>query len=42
VEQRRQEREREALAQRYANYAQSTANPVSFEQYLELMRHMSE
>ncbi|HZO51334.1 MAG TPA: DEAD/DEAH box helicase family protein [Bryobacteraceae bacterium] len=42
VEQRRQEREREALAQRYADYAQSTANPVSFEQYLELMRHMSE
>ncbi len=33
MEQRRAEREREALAQRYATYAQSTDDPVSFEKY---------
>jgi hypothetical protein len=38
VEQRRVEREREALAQRYASYAQSSDCPVTFEQYVELMR----
>ena len=27
------EREREALAQRYAEYAQSTDSPVTFEQF---------
>ncbi len=37
VESRRAEREREALAQRYANYAANTASPVTFEQYLEVM-----
>lgn len=37
VEQRRREREREALAQRYAAYAQSTDNPVNFEQFLEIV-----
>jgi superfamily II DNA or RNA helicase len=42
VEQRRQEREREALAQRYATYAQSTETPVSFEQFAEIMRQLSE
>ena len=42
VEQRRQEREREALAQRYATYAQSTQTPVSFEQFAEIMRQLSE
>jgi hypothetical protein len=42
VEQRRVEREREALAQRYATYAQSTDTPVRFEQYAEIMRQMSE
>ena len=42
VEQRRQEREQEALAQRYAAYAQRTPNPVNFDQYLEIMRQMSE
>jgi len=42
VEQRRHEREREMLAQRYADYAQSTANPVNFDQYVEIMRHFSE
>lgn len=42
VEQRRLEREREALAQRYATYAQSTSNPVTFEQFVEVMRRLSE
>lgn len=42
VEQRRLEREREALAQRYAAYAQSSENPVSFEQYLEIMGKLHE
>ena len=37
VESRRAEREREALAQRYASYAASTASPVTFEQYMEVM-----
>lgn len=37
VESRRAEREREALAQRYAHYAASNPNPVTFEQYLEVM-----
>jgi superfamily II DNA or RNA helicase/very-short-patch-repair endonuclease len=38
VEQRRVEREQEALAQRYSAYAQSTDNPVSFEQFAEVVR----
>lgn len=42
VEQRRLEREREALAQRYAAYAQSTSNPVTFEQFLEVMRKLND
>jgi superfamily II DNA or RNA helicase len=42
VEQRRAEREREALAQRYAAYAQSTENPVSFEQFLEIVSQLGE
>lgn len=37
VESRRAERELEALAQRYAAYAASTPNPVTFDQYLEVM-----
>jgi superfamily II DNA or RNA helicase len=37
VEQRRAEREREALAQRYAAYVQSTDNPVTFDQFLEIV-----
>jgi len=41
VEQRRVEREREALAQRYSVYAQSTDNPVSFEQFAEIVRQAS-
>lgn len=42
VEMRRSEREQEALAQRYAVYAQSTPNPVTFEQFVQLMRLLSE
>jgi hypothetical protein len=42
VEQRRQEREMEALAQRYATYAQSTETPVSFDQFAEIMRQIGE
>jgi superfamily II DNA or RNA helicase len=40
VEQRRDEREREALAQRYAAYAQSTSSPVTFTQFEEIMRKL--
>ncbi len=40
VEQRRQEREREALAQRYAVYAQNSPEPVTFEQYLEIIKEL--
>lgn len=42
VEQRRQEREREALAQRYATYAQTAEAPVTFDQYAEIMRQLGE
>jgi superfamily II DNA or RNA helicase/very-short-patch-repair endonuclease len=38
IEARREEREREALAARYASYAASTESPVSFEQYVEVLR----
>ena len=38
VEQRRAEREREALAQKYSAYAQDNANPVSFEQFVSIMK----
>lgn len=37
VEQRKQERRIEALAQRYSIYAQSTENPVSFAQFQEIL-----
>jgi superfamily II DNA or RNA helicase/very-short-patch-repair endonuclease len=42
VEKRRMEREQEALAQRYANYAQTTTTPVTFEQFVQVMRQFSE
>ena len=42
IERRRMEREREAFAQRYAQYAQTTKNPVPFEQYLQIMRMTGE
>lgn len=38
IEQRRTEREMEALAERYARYAQSTPNPVTFDQYVAIVR----
>lgn len=37
VEQRRREREQEALAQKYAAYAQSHESPVTFEQFVAVM-----
>lgn len=42
VERRRVEREQEALAQRYSVYAQSTTNPVTFEQFVQVMRQFDD
>ena len=42
VETRRVEREKEALAQRYSAYVQSTNNPVTFEQFIQVMRQFNE
>jgi superfamily II DNA or RNA helicase/very-short-patch-repair endonuclease len=42
VEQRRGEREIEALAQRYAAYAQGTKTPVTFDQFVEIMKNLRE
>lgn len=42
VEQRRAERELEGMAQKYAAYASSSPNPVTFHQYVELMRDLRE
>lgn len=42
IEQRKAEREEEALAQHYAAYAQSTLQPVSFEQFKQIVRLMHE
>lgn len=42
VEQRRGEREMEALAQRYARYAQSSPNPLTFAQYVEVIKSINE
>jgi hypothetical protein len=42
IEQRRVEREREAFAQRYAQYVQTTPQPVPFEQYVTILRMMGE
>ena len=42
VEQRRSEREVEALSARYAKYAQSTQTPVTFDQYIEIIRSQGE
>lgn len=41
VEQARLERERQALAQRYADYVQSTENPVTFDQYAAIMAQLA-
>lgn len=42
IETRRLEREKEALAQRYSAYVQSTNNPVTFEQFIQVMRQFNE
>jgi superfamily II DNA or RNA helicase len=42
VERRREERETEALAQRYAAYAQGTSSPVTFEQFVEILKNLRE
>lgn len=42
IEQRKAEREAEALAQRYSTYAQSTLHPVTFEQFKQIVRLMHE
>lgn len=42
VEQRRAEREMEGLAQKYAAYVATSANPVTFQQYVELLRGLHE
>lgn len=42
VEQRRAERELEGMAQRYAAYVATSPNPVTFQQYVELMRDLRE
>jgi superfamily II DNA or RNA helicase len=42
VEQRRAEREREALAQKYSAYAQNNATPVSFEQFVSIMKMLNQ
>lgn len=42
VEKRRLEREQEALAQRYSTYVQSTENPVTFEQFIQVMRQFDD
>jgi superfamily II DNA or RNA helicase len=42
VEQRREEREMEGLAQHYARYAQSSPNPLTFEQYVEVIKSLNE
>jgi superfamily II DNA or RNA helicase/very-short-patch-repair endonuclease len=42
VERRRAEREQEAMAQRYSAYAQTTDNPVTFEQFMQVMKQFGE
>jgi len=42
IEQARKERERQALAQRYAAYVQQTDNPVSFDQYAAIIAQLAE
>jgi superfamily II DNA or RNA helicase/very-short-patch-repair endonuclease len=39
---RKAEREREALARKYAEYAQSTDNPITFDQYVDVMRQLAQ
>ena len=41
IEQRRRERQMDALAQRYAEYAQSTDDSVTFEQYVRIVDQLA-
>lgn len=41
VQARKAEREREALARKYAEYAQGTDNPITFDQYVAVMRQLA-
>ncbi len=41
VQARKAEREREVLARKYAEYAQDTDNPITFDQYVEVMRQLT-
>jgi superfamily II DNA or RNA helicase len=42
VDHRREERELEALAQRYARYAETSPNPLPFEKYVEVVKSFNE
>lgn len=42
VEQRRQEREMEALAGRYSDYVQNTETPITFEQFVRIAKQFAE
>lgn len=42
VEQRKQEREIEALAGRYSAYAQTTKNPIPFEQFIQIAKRFTQ
>lgn len=42
VEQRKQERELEALAGRYSAYVQTTDNPITFEQFVQIAKQFAE
>ena len=41
VQARKAERERQALARKYAEYAQGTDTPITFDQYVEVMRQLA-
>jgi hypothetical protein len=42
VELRRDERELEALAQRYARYAQTSPTPLTFQQYVDVIKSLND
>jgi superfamily II DNA or RNA helicase len=42
VRARRVEREREALARKYAEYVQDTKDPITFDKYVEVMRQLAQ
>jgi hypothetical protein len=41
VEARKLEREREALARKYAEYAAGTDEPITFDQYVTVMKQLA-